>query len=326
MKKTSLIFAVYALFSVSHTAAEVEKEWENTIFIPTHITKHFHNYVMVNCWQHRIIYSHDVNADIADWKTLDSEIAGPHSVASYKNYLVAEDTGRDALILYRFENSRYSRVQRLEGLPRRPHRVYWEPEGEHIWMITSNNQMLYKIAFEPDNAAPLSVERTWDLPFLHGKYTRSFSVIDGKLYFVSGPSCITETSFPVNNEDAIEVIRTYKTPGILGGDNAMNDVFRTSDGWWYLSSTLGEALIRAKSLSALEAGQIEDVKATIGLKGTAYYLPEFDNRIWLTSIYKEDGIFSFRHDDDGAIVDIQTHFLRGPMTETDILRKKELPR
>ena len=325
MKKLKIVIFLLHLIFVSSDliGADIDPEWKSKLYLPTYIGKHADNFIIVNCWQHRIIYSEKIDEDIENWEILDDEIAGPHSFSTNGDFLIAEGTGRDALILYKLEKGSYVRIQRLEGITRRPHRVHWRPETNSIWVLTSNNQKLYKIAFNKYDDLPLSVESIYELPFLNQTYTRSFSIIDGKFYFVSGPSHIQEVE--ITKEDVM-VTNSYKIPTVLGGDGKMADVFRSSDGWWYFSSVGTRALIRSKSLNDLSKGNFEILNKQLGLIGTPYYISEFDDRIWLTSMNQENGIISFQNNDQDLIVDITHHFNFGPKTKSDSQRAIQLPR
>ena len=106
----------------------------------------------------------------------------------------------------------------------------------------------------------------------------------------------------------------------------MADVFRSSDGWWYFSSVGTRALIRSKSLNDLSKGNFEILNKQLGLIGTPYYISEFDDRIWITSMNQENGIISFQNNDQDLIVDITHHFNFGPKTKSDSQRAIQLPR
>ena len=71
------------------------------LYTPTMITRLLGTYFIVDCWHHRIIHSRNLHAPLVRWKTLDDDIAGPHSIATDGTFHVAEDTGRHGLFVYR---------------------------------------------------------------------------------------------------------------------------------------------------------------------------------------------------------------------------------
>lgn len=58
------------------------KSWESRLYSPTLLTKLEDTYFIVDAWHNRILYSRTLDAELQAWKVLDSELAGPHSIAS----------------------------------------------------------------------------------------------------------------------------------------------------------------------------------------------------------------------------------------------------
>ncbi len=320
---TGFLLSLMVAFTSAVLGEIDESNWESKLYIPTFIGKHCDNYIIVNCWQHRIIYNDNLSDEIADWKTLDNEIAGPHSFATKGPYLLAEDTGRHSLFFYKWTGTEYIKVQEIHDISKRPHRIQWHDKTSAFWVLTANNQKLYKFTFNPQNPDQLALNSEYDLPFLEKKYTRSFSIIDNYMYFVSGPGKIHKTSFM---NDHIEVIESYPIPKALGTLGGMNDIFKTKDGWWYFSSTQISSLLRSKSLKDLSHGNFEEMKSILKIKGTPYYISEFDGKIWITSIYEVNGIISFEHDSSGDATNIKTRYIFESATPKDTQRKEYLPR
>ena len=94
------------------------------LYTPTMITRLLGTYFIVDCWHHRIIHSRNLHAPLVRWKTLDDDIAGPHSIATDGTFHVAEDTGRHGLFVYReTAPDHFERVQHVPDVGIRPHRL-----------------------------------------------------------------------------------------------------------------------------------------------------------------------------------------------------------
>ncbi len=311
--KVSLLLTL-ALFPLFQSAFAVE--WRTRLYTPTAIEKIGDHYFIVVCWHHRILYSDALTPDVTQWKPLDEDIAGPHSIHSDGVLYVAEDTGRHGLKVYGWEGDQLKLRQELGPFGKRTHRVRYDPTTRAFYVISSNSQDLTKLVREGEQ---LKVEYTKKLTFLKNAYTRSLTIEGDAMYFTSGPGVISKVRY---QDDSYALLATYRVPE---GMHSANDVFLTRDGWWYVTAT-PTRIVRARSLEDLDAGRFEDVYATLGLKGTPYYLAQIDDRYFVPQITQYSGILSFIHDAQGNITDIQTLFDFGPPTPSDRFRYEALPR
>ena len=306
-----------AFLTVPRIAGSNEVQpWQDRLNTPTQVTKVGGLYFIVVCFHHRILYSDRLDRPIPEWKVLDAEIAGPHSIDSDGTLYVAEDTGRHQLKVYLRKGDSFFLVQTLGPFGRRTHRVRYDKPTRAFYVLSSNSQDLTKLVREGDR---LKVVYTKPMTFLEGAYTRSISIFGEAMYFSSGPGVISKVRY---RDDSYERIATYRMPE---GMESGGDIFRTRDGWWYLTAT-PRRLVRARSLERLDAGDYEDVYETFGLRGTPYYLADFDGRYFLPQISPYSGLKSFVHDSGGNITDIRTHFDFGPPNPSDADRMGALPR
>ena len=313
--KFSISLFFLSLF-VSVGQAEDPTDWKNRLYTPTQIDKIGDHYFIVVCWHHRILYNDSLDPDISRWQVLDDEIAGPHSIDSDGTFYVAEDTGRHRLKVYRREGDQFSLIQELGPFGKRTHRVRYDEATRAFYVISSNSQHLTKLVVAGDR---LEVVYTKELPILEGAYTRSLSIYDDHLYFTSGPGVITKVRY---RDDSYEPVARYRVPE---GMKSANDIFRSGDGWWYLTAT-PQRIVRARSLEALDKGDYEDLYGELGLQGTPYYLARFDGRFFVPQITQHSGVLSFTHDERGKITDLRTHFDFGPPNASDRERILALPR
>lgn len=289
--------------------------WHGRLFAPTLLDKIGDTYFLVDCWHHRVLWSRILDGDVARWHTLDDSLAGPHSIASDGEIYVVEDTGRDGLRVYRREGEGFKRTQDISGMPQRPHRIRYDPQGKAFYVVAANSQDIYKLVRGPNGLKQVYKKH---LDFLGGLYTRSMTLADGAMYFVSGPGFIHKTAY---RDGSFKVLAKYRLPD---GMASMNDLFRTDDGWWYVTASELKAA-RARSLEDLDAGRFEDVHAQIGLQGTPYYMSKIDGRYYVPLINERNGILSFVHE-GGKIADVQVLCDFGGGNKADAERFGELPK
>ena len=251
----SAVYCLVAVLGVSPapTPAASSAAWQDRLFAPTFLDKIGDTYFLVDCWHHRVLWNRTLEGNVARWHTLDDSLAGPHSIASDGEIYVVEDTGRDGLRVYRRRGEAFQRVQEIDGMPRRPHRVRYDGRTRAFYVVAAVSQDIYKLVRDRDG-----LKRAYKkhLDFLDGKYTRSITLADGAMYFVSGPGLIHKTEY---RDGSFKILAKYRVPE---GMASVNDLFRTRDGWWYLTAT-DFRIVRTRSLEDLDAGRFEDVSAVL---------------------------------------------------------------
>lgn len=303
-----IIWLLMLLFMSSSPTSE--DSYHNRLFTPTYITKIDGTYFIVDCWNHRILYNDNLKADISMWNTLDDDIAGPHSIASDGELYLAEDTGRNRLFVYKEDRDGYIRTQIIDGIDGRPHMTIYDGITEKFYVLTSMTQNMYVLS---NQTGTLVIDKIINLDFLEGAYTRSFSIIDGMMYFVSGPQKISTVNY---TDGSFSLKSQYEVPEEY---NAMNGIYKIDD--YFYMSIYPENLIRLKDLSNFN--EIENIYQDLFFKGTPYYFSSFDGKFFLTEIDSNSGIKSFNIQ-DGKITNIETIEDSGPPNEAVQKRKDEL--
>jgi len=288
--------------------------WKDRLYAPTFLTKIDSLYFIVDCWHNRVLYSPTVDAPIATWRLLDDGLAGPHSIASDSVLYVVEDTGRHGLRVYTHLGGTFQCVQTIAGLGRRTHRVAYDAASSAFYALSSDSQQITKLIREADR---LRVLYRKPLPFLGTAYTRSFTIADDSMFFVSGSNTITKTRYL---DDSYQVLATYYMPLPLQG---MNDLFKSGK-YYYLTAT-PKTIIRTTSIQSIGEGHWQNIYGVLGFKGTPYYMAEFDGRIFVPQIFEDSGILSFV-EHDGAIEDVRTLFDSGRPTLMDREVRFSLPK
>lgn len=310
-RRSLVVFFLSVLLFVPSFSVKAEAtDYSDRLYTPTFTTKIAGIYFIVDCWNHRIIYSRDISLPIEDWKTLDDDIAGPHSIAGNGTTFIAEDTGRDRLFVYTLTTKGFKKTQIIDGIEGRPHRTIYDPATKKFYVLTSTSQNMFILTH---HNGTVSIEKKLHLDFLSDAYTRSFSIIDGKMFFVSGPGKISVVKYIDGNfvlEQQFSVPSEYE---------AMNDIKKLGD--YYYISVYAEKFIRLKNLSDFSSA--ENMYDSLGFKGTPYYITYFDGRIFVNEIDSSSGIKSFLIKNN-KIIDVRTIFDSGPPNESVIKRKSEI--
>ncbi|MHA6484455.1 hypothetical protein ACX1C1_21395 [Paenibacillus sp. strain BS8-2] len=242
-------------------------------------------YFIVDCWHHRIIWTEDKTKRIAEWNTVDYEFAGPHSIASDGDLYVVDNTGRGEVIVL---DSELKFLQKFTAdSPELPHKVLYDSATHSFYVLSTPYVMCLK-----KTGGTLYLDYKKYLPWLDGTYLRSIQIIDGLMYFISGPAKIIVTDYA---NESFDIVNEYPVPHELQGMNDINKV----GSYFYLTSTqnsLGDIvpmIVRLQNLSSLASSNFEDVYNTIGFTYRPYYISIFDSRVYITEIGDNNGVFSF---------------------------------
>jgi hypothetical protein len=281
------------------------------------LTKLGDYYFLVDCWHHRVLWNKTLESDLAKWRTLDDDLAGPHSVASDGTVYLVEDTGRHAVRVYRPDGDGFRKVQQIDGVGKRPHRIRYDAATRAFYVLSAASQHITKLVREGDR---VTVRYSRRLEFLENVYARSMTIDGDAMYFVSTLGFIFKTTF---RDDRYSVLARYRVPSELNGLAGMNDVFHTEDGWWYVTAT-PRPIVRSRSLEALVLGEYEKLDSPLGLRGTPYYLSRIGDRYYVPQISEYNGVVSFVHR-DGRIADVRTVFDFGRPQPGDDRRRAERP-
>jgi len=300
--------------------------WRKRLYAPTLFTRIGEDYFVVDCWHNRVLYTQAkdgvIDWDLSTWKTMDEGLAGPHSIASDGEIYVVENTGHHSLRVYRKADGGFEAIQEIADVGERPHRVLYDKATKSFYTLSAHSQEITKLVRDSDG---LKVAYTRKLPFLKGRYSRSMSIIDGTMYFVSnGPGAfITQVR---HDDDSYTVVKQWKMPEKMHG---MNDVFKSSDGWFYVTYSSKEpGGMRTRSLEEVEAGGGEEISTELALDNIPYYLSEVDGNIFVPEMSHDkcNAIHSFKHDESGTMTDVTTHVHFDEPLPQSIEQEKSLPK
>ena len=190
----------------------------NRCYTPTALVQAGPYYFLVDCWHHRVLWNTQLLGDLAAWKTLDDDLAGPHSLASDGTVFLVDDTGRGAVVVYVPVAGSFHKVGRVGGLGKRPHRTVYDAPTGTFYVLACESQEISKLVRHGEQMAI-----AWQRPlaFLEGNYTRSMTIVGAAMYFVSGPGSIHKTTY---RDGRFQVLARYRVPAAVNGLAGMNDL------------------------------------------------------------------------------------------------------
>lgn len=293
LKKTRIILVVILIFFITPTYgcnAKTYSKWEDTLYTPTQITKIGENYFIIDCYHNRIIYNNNIKDDISKWKTLTDNINGGHSIASDGELYVHDDTENSSLKVFRKENETFVQTQIIENVSGRPHYVLYDNKTQRFYVISSEEGKIWVLE---NNNGTIKIDKTIIINDISNSYVRSFNIIDGFLYLISGNGYIYKVKY---DDMSFDIIDKYEVPNNLTG---MNFITKIED-YFYISTTQnsdGEVIpdfLRVKDLNDLAKGNYEDLYQKFNFKATPYFISNFDDKYYITEIgIQYNGVKSF---------------------------------
>ena len=300
-----------AFFSTPLSASP--SRYQDRLYTPTQITKLFGTYFIIDCWHHRILYSKNISTSIASWKTLDDDLAGPHSIASNGSVYVVDDTGRHALKIYRsLSDDKFELIQTVPNVGNRPHRVLYDHRNKQFLIIGSKDQSIH--IFIEKNGKLVSVFEQ-EIVQLEKQYCRSITIQGSVLYFVGVNDILL---FELKRHSIGKMIKKIKLDKKYTDSN---DLFFYNNKAGFLTST-SKRIVSFETILDLERGTATDFSKKF--KGTPYYIERFDNRIWIPEITEHSAI-SFTEKPNSKQLNIEKLFDFGPPQSESLIRKSTLP-
>ena len=293
---------------------ELIYNYDTELSVPTYITKQDDTWFIVDCYHNRVIYSEDINAPLDDWFILSSEATQPHTIASDGTVYMIDDTENNRVLIYEKVNDYYIHTQTFYEIGNRPHYTVYDKTTDtfYVWSSTTGELYCLRHTAESSRMYLTDIRKIDDLD---GIYVRSFSIIDGYIYFVSGVSD-TDSAAASNilrcDLDTLEIKEKYTVPAEVAG---MVQITKIQD-YYYISvstDTTGSqdyaTIIKTPSLYDLSSGNYEDIYSDYFIGGgTPYYISLVDDTYYLTEHrLKDHSIWSFKVSDN-MITDVTSVF------------------
>ena len=320
-----LVVVMMAGALLSCGESDPQQHWQDRLYSPTLLSHIDGFYFIVDAWHNRVLYSEQLEADLAQWEVLDDELAGPHSIAGNGRVLVVDDTGFHRAVVYEVGEGGFERVQEIGPLGQRPHRVRYCPVMDRFLVLGARSQTMHILK---DRGDEVVLEESVELGFLDGAYTRSFSIVDEHLYFVSGPSRIHRVRYL---DRSFEVVEAYETPWRY---REMNDIKAVGERY-YLTVTADwrvqeddpdNTILVCDDLLEFGDGDCRDVKQELGLEGIPYYLSEIDGVYYIPMANQFNGIGRATLNSEGELEPKDRLFEFGPPGQASLEERFRLPK
>ena len=276
--------------------------------VPTYITKIKDTYFIVDCYNNQVIYNDNLTDPVYAWHVMTSDVTMPHSLASDGQVYLIDDTESNRILVMeegQSENGELCFVptQEFSNIGVRPHYIIYHAPTDTFYAWSSQSGEMYLFRKNPeDNRVYLTEIRK--VPSLTNSYVRSFSIIDDRIYFVSGNASVIEADL-----STFRVKKEYPVPDALYG---MVQITKIEDYYYITNSTdiTGNqdyaTIIRTKDLADLITGEYEDIYHYFIGGGTPYYLSQIEDKWYLTEHrIPGHGIFEFKVTDN-QITDVKT--------------------
>ena len=262
--------------------------YPDRLLLPTNVEKYGDQYFIVDCYNNRVLYSDRIDTPLVEWNRLGADIpmSWPHSIASDGRFYLIDDTYQNRLLIFERKDKAFIFHKAINDISKTPHRVLYDDATNAFYLLGAWSQSITKLVHRNDD---IEIEYTRKMDFLKRSYSRSIHIIDGLMYFISGPGKINVVRY---KDNSYEIVRSHNVPD---GFESMNDITRVGD-VFYLTASLGK-MLKCKSLDDLAS--CENVYDSLGIKGNPYFFSYFDDAFHLTEIGTEDGVIKFDHDNNG---------------------------
>ena len=273
----------------------------STLSVPTYITKVDNNYFIVDCYNDQVIYHDNLSDPLYEWQVMTNDISKGHTLASDGLVYLIDDTENNRiLVMEKDVNENGAEIfvptQEFTGIGNRPHYIIYDAYTDtfYAWSSQSGEMYLFR---HPENDSRMYLTETRRIPSLNNIYVRSFTIVEDRIYFVSGNSSIIEADLYT-----FEIQKEYPVPDQLAG---MIQLTPIGDYYYITVSTdvTGNqdyaTMIRAKNLKDLISGNYEDVYSHFIGGGTPYYITQIEDTWYLTE-HRIPGhsIWSFKVEDN----------------------------
>ena len=288
---------------------EVTKNFDTKLSVPTYITKVDDTYFIVDCYHNRIIYSDSLDVPLTEWYIMTGSATQPHTLASDGTVYLVDDTENNRILVFEKIDDKFVNTQMLSvGI--RPHYSVYDKNTDTFYVWSSKTGELFCLRHTPDSPK-MYLTDIRSIPELNGIYVRSFSIIDGDIYFVSGVSDDGQKGkIYCCDLKTLKIKKTFDVPDALAG---MVQITKIEDYYYITTSTdlTGSqdyaTLVRTKKLENLIRSEYEDIYSTYFVGGgTPYYISNIDGTYYLTEHRLMDHqIWSFKVTDN-EITDVKT--------------------
>ena len=290
-------------------ALEPVQNYDSQLSVPTYVTKVDDTWFIVDCYHNRVIYSEDLGSPLNQWTIMCAEATQPHTMASDGTVYMIEDTENNRVLIYEKINDKFVNTQVIYDIGTRPHFTAYDELSDTFYVWSSVTGELYCFRHTKDSTRVYLTEIR-KIDQLAGLYVRSFTIIDGDIYFVSGVSSDGAQGQILKCDlKTLAVKKSYPVPNELAGMvqiTPIDDMFYITVSTDLYGNQDYATLIRTSSLEDLSEGKYEDIYSDYFIGGgTPYNISQVDDTYFLTEHrLKDHSIWSFKVN-KGQITDVE---------------------
>ena len=290
--------------------AEVVENPDYALSVPTYITKIDGIWFIVDCYHNRVVYNDNVDESLTGFDIMCSEAVMPHTIASDGIVYLIDDTENNRVLIYEKSSGKFILTQKFDNIGVRPHFTVYDEATDTFYVWSSESGELYCFRHTKDSSRMYLTEIR-KIDELADTYVRSFTIIDGDIYFVSG---ISEKGVAPRilrcDLKNLKIKKEYPVPDQLAGMAQISFI----EGKYYITVSTDitgnqdyATIVRTDSLEDLAEGKFEDIYSRYFVGGgTPYYITKVDDTYYLTEHrLASHSIWSFKVK-DGEICDVQT--------------------
>lgn len=298
----------------------IKSSYQSRLYVPTSITKIDNTYFIMDCWQHRLLYSDSLNRPIEKWKVATDDITGGHTVASDGELYITEDTEGSRIVVLKKSGGKFKEVQTVDGITGRPHYSLYDMDNKRFYVIAATEGTIYVFK---NNEGTLELDEKRVYEELQGSYIRSMTIMDGYLYLTAGSGAISQIDYKNSN---MNIVESYQVPEELYN---MNYLTKIQDYYYCTTNLTGEDLhsgiFRARTLEDFGTGNYENLYNEMEFEGTPYFISFFDDSYYITEVgeFGNNGIRSFQVDEDNQIYNVKKVFFYSDVIDESVNRKHE---
>lgn len=290
--------------------AEVVKNPDYALSVPTYITKIDGIWFIVDCYHNRVIYNDNVDESLFDFDIMCSEATMPHTIAGDGTVYLLDDTENNRVLVYEKRDNKFILTQKFNNIGDRPHFTVYDEATDTFYVWSSESGELYCFRHTKDSSRMYLTEIR-KIDELADTYVRSFTIIDGDIYFVSG---ISEKGAAPRilkcDLKTLKIKKEYPVPDQFAGMAQLTFI----EGKYYITVSTDitgnqdyATIVRSDSLEDIVQGKYEEIYSKyFEGGGTPYYITKVDETYYLTEHrLASHSIWSFKVK-DGEICDVQT--------------------
>jgi hypothetical protein len=272
--------------------------------LPTMMSRIGKYWFIIDSYNNRVLYSARLDGDLDNWRLLDGRLSRPHSIAGDGEFLVLDDTEAHAIRVYRDNGGGFSRHQVFIDAGARPHRVWYEPADARFYALAANSQELLVMRAKGEK---LEIVARDQLPSIRGMYTRSFRVIDHRLWLFTAHGVVSVVD---HHAPGYPEVARYTVPADLAG---INDMVRAGDagGPWYLSATRN-LLAQCRLIERGSEGRFDcqDLKPRVEFRGNPYLFHRYEDAMYLGVVAGRDTVLRIDLSQQGEVRGVEDLFPR----------------